>query len=183
MLFRSVRLLGYLERAHMGSLQEALDSPVRPADIVATRVYRCKYGFGLNVEQEIIKNVGIFMRLGWNDGRTEGWIFDDVDHAASLGISIKGEAWGRPNDTFGFAGAINGLPDVHKRFFAAGGTGILAGDGALNYGLETNVETYYDAQICNGVHLAFDYQFISNPAYNRDRGPVSVFAARMHWEF
>jgi high affinity Mn2+ porin len=28
-----------------------------------------------------------------------------------------------------------------------------------------------------------DYQFVVNPAFNRDRGPVSVFGTRIHWEF
>ena len=140
----AVRFLAYLNSAHMGSFQEALDSPVRPADIVATRDYRYKYGFGLNFEQEIMKNIGIFSRLGWNDGQTEAWVFADVDRTASLGLSIKGQFWDRPGDTVGLAGAINGLTPVHRDFFAAGGTGILAGDGALTYGLEKIAEVYYD---------------------------------------
>ena len=179
----AVRVLGYLEHAHMGSFQEATDSFERPADITVSRDYRFKYGFGLNLEQEIVKNVGVFARLGWNDGRTEDWAFDDVDRTVSAGVSVKGEAWGRPNDVFGVAGALNGITGVHRAFLAAGGTGILAGDGALNYGLEKIVEAYYDAQIFKGVHVALDYQFVSDPAFNRDRGPVSVFAGRLRWEF
>ena len=179
----AIRLLAYLNQAHMGSFQEAIDSPTRPANIEATRAYRTKYGFGLNLNQEIVKNVGVFSRLGWNDGQTESWTFADVDRTASVGVSIKGEAWRRPNDTFGLAGVINGLSSIHSDFFAAGGTGILAGDGALNYGWETTLETYYDFQIWKTLHVAVDYQFVSNPAYNRDRGPVSVFGARLHWEF
>jgi high affinity Mn2+ porin len=96
---------------------------------------------------------------------------------------VKGEAWERPDDTFGVAGVLNGLSDVHRKFFATGGTGILAGDGALNYGLEKIVETYYDCAIWKSVHLAVDYQFVADPAYNRDRGPVSIFGGRLHWEF
>jgi high affinity Mn2+ porin len=179
----TVRLLGFLASAHMGSFQEAINSDIRPADITATEAYRFKYGFGLNIDQEIVKNIGVFARLGWNDGRTEDWSFDDVDHTVSAGVSVKGEAWRRPDDVFAVGGVINGITSVHAQFFADGGTGILAGDGNLNYGLEKIVEAYYDAQIFKGVHLAFDYQFIANPAYNRDRGPVSVFAGRLHWEF
>ncbi len=179
----AVRFLASLTRANMGSYQEALDNPVRPADIVATRQYRYKYGFGLNVEQEVVKNVGVFTRLGWSDGHTESWFFSDVDRTATLGLSIKGQFWGRPNDVFGLAGAINGASRVHQEFFAAGGTGILGGDGALNYGWEKVLETYYDVQIWKTIRFALDYQFVSNPAYNRDRGPVSVFGARLHWEF
>jgi high affinity Mn2+ porin len=179
----AVRFLAYLNRAHMGSFQAVLDSSTHPADIVATRAYRFKYGFGLNVDQELTKGVGVFTRLGWSDGHTEAWTFADVDAAATLGLSIKGESWKRPNDTFGLAGIINGITRVHQEFFEAGGVGILAGDGHLNYGLEKILETYYDFQIWKSIHGALDYQFITDPAYNRDRGPVSVVAARLHWEF
>ena len=153
-----------------------------PADIEATRAYRYKYGFGLNMEQEIFKNVGAFARLGWSDGQNEAWVFADVDQTASLGLSIKGEFWGRANDTVGLAGIINGISRVHQEFLAAGGAGILAEDGNLDYGLERILETYYDFQIWKTLHGALDYQFITDPAYNRDRGPVSVFGARLHWE-
>jgi high affinity Mn2+ porin len=110
-------------------------------------------------------------------------MFSDVDYTATAGISIKGESWHRPDDTFGLAGVMNGISKVHQEFFEAGGTGILAGDGHLNYGWEKIVETYYDFKMWKSIHGAFDYQFISDPAFNRDRGPVSVFGARMHWEF
>jgi high affinity Mn2+ porin len=179
----TVRLLAYLNHANMGSYQAAVDSPIRPADIEATRAYRSKFGFGFNLEQELVKNIGVFSRLGWSDGQNEAWCFADVDRTATLGLSIKGEGWGRPGDTVGLAGVLNAISHEHRDFFAAGGLGILAGDGQLNYGLEQGLETYYDAQIWKTLHVAFDYQFIVNPAYNRDRGPVSVFAGRMHWEF
>ena len=179
----AIRLLTYLNRANMGSYQAAVDSPTRPADIVATRDYRYKYGFGLNMEQEVAKNVGVFSRLGWSDGRNEGWVFSDVDYSASAGVSIKGEAWRRPDDTFGLAGVLNGISKSHREFLAAGGLGILAGDGNLNYGWEKIIEAYYDFRVWKTVHTTLDYQFISNPAFNQDRGPVSVFGARLHWEF
>lgn len=179
----AVRLLAFLNRANMGSFQEALDSPARPADIMATRAYRLKYGFGLNVQQELTPSIGTFLRLGWNNGAAESWMFADVDRTATLGLSVKGASWGRPNDTFGLAGGLNGVSRVHRDFFAAGGLGLLAGDGTLTYGWEQLLETYYDVQIWKTLHGAVDYQFVSHPAYNRDRGPVSVFAARLHWEF
>lgn len=179
----AVRFLSYLNQANMGSYQAALDSSTRPADILATRSYRLKFGFGLNLEQEILKNVGLFARLGWSDGRNEAWAFADVDRAASAGLSIKGEFWHRPNDTLGIGNSVNALSRVHQQFLAAGGAGILAGDGALSYDLEEALETYYDFQIWRTIHAALDYQFVVNPAYNRDRGPVSFFAARLHWEF
>ena len=179
----TVRLLSYLNSAHMGSYQEAIDNPVRPPDLAATRAYRYKYGFGLNLEQEIWTNVGVFSRLGWGDGNTEAWTFTDVDRTATAGISVKGGSWHRPFDTLGLAGAINGISTIHQEFFEAGGTGILAGDGSLSYGLEGVLETYYDFQIWKTIRAALDYQFVNNPAFNRDRGPVSVFAGRLHWEF
>lgn len=179
----AVRLLGYVNRAHMGSYQAALDNPVRPADIVATRAYRHKFGFGLNVEQEVTRYLGAFMRLGWSDGRTESWSFNDADRAASAGLSAKGDWWGRPGDTFGVGGVVSSLSHAHHEFFGEGGLGILVGDGKITYRMEKVVETYYDWQIWKNLHGALDYQFISDPAFNRDRGPVSVFGARLHWEF
>jgi high affinity Mn2+ porin len=167
----------------MGSYQAAIDNPARPADIEATRQYRQKFGFGLNLEQEIAKNIGLFARLGWSDGRTEAWVFSDVDRTATVGISIKGEFWQRPEDTLGLANAVNGIAKVHQEFLAAGGTGILAGDGALNYALEDALEIYYDFQVWKTIHVALDYQFLLNPAFNQDRGPVSILGARLHWEF
>ncbi len=179
----AVRLLGYLNHANMGSYQAALDNATRPADIEVTRAYRYKYGFGLNLEQELAKNVGVFSRLGWSEGENEAWVFADVDRTATAGVSIKGESWHRPNDTFGLAGVINAISPVHQKFFETGGTGILAGDGALSYGWEETLETYYEFRLGQHVGVTFDYEFVMNPAYNRDRGPVSVFAGRLHWEF
>jgi high affinity Mn2+ porin len=178
-----IRVLGFLNRAPMGSYQAAANSSLRPADILAVEADRYKYGFGLNVEQEVTRNIGVFSRLGWSDGHTEAWAFSDVDRAATLGVSFKGEFWHRPNDTLGLAGVLSGISRAHQQFLAAGGTGILAGDGALNYGWEKVIETYYDFQIWRTLHATLDYQFVSNPAFNRDRGPVSILGARLHWEF
>lgn len=179
----TVRLLAYLNSAHMGSYQQAVDDSTRPADIMATRACRYKYGFGLNMEQEIAKDLGVFSRLGWSDGQNEAWVFADVDRTATLGLSLKGESWHRPDDTFGLAGVLNGISHVHQQFFEAGGTGILAGDGALNYGWEEAIETYYDFSVWKSLHATLDYQFVSNPAFNGARGPISIFGARLHWEF
>ena len=178
-----IRLLTFVNRAHMGSYQAALDNPARPANIEATRTYRYKFGFGLNIEQELARNLGAFARLGWSDGDNEAWVFGDVDRTVTAGLSLKGEAWHRPEDTVGLAGVLNGISRVHRDFLAAGGTGILAGDGALNYGLEEILETYYDFHVWKSVHTTLDYQFINHPAFNRDRGPVSVIGARLHWSF
>ncbi len=179
----TARLLGYAMRAHMGSFDAALDSPTRPADIAATREYRYKYGFGLNLEQELVKDVGAFSRLGWNNDQTEPWCFTDVGRTVSLGVSIKGGRWHRPDDTFAVAGVLNGISHVHQEFLEAGGTGILVGDGKLTYGLEKIIETYYDFKLWKTIHGAVDFQYIEDPAFNRDRGPVAVLGGRLHWEF
>ncbi len=176
----AVRLLAFLNRAHMGSYGEAVAEDV---NIVSTRAYRYKYGFGLNFEQEIVKNIGFFSRLGWSDGHNEAWVFSDVDRTATAGFSIKGEFWRRPNDTIGIAGVLDGASTIHQQYLANGGTGILAGDGALSYAWEKDLETYYDIAFCAHVHGALDYQFISDPAFNRARGPVNVIGARLHIEF
>jgi len=178
-----LRLLAYLNRAHMGSYAEAVENPTRPADIEATRDYRYKYGFGLNLEQELTQSIGIFSRLGWSDGQNEAWVFSDVDRTATAGVSVKGDWWGRPKDTLGLAGVLNAASKNHRDFLAAGGTGILAGDGNLTYRLEKALEIYYAFQVWRTVYATIDYQFIADPAFNRDRGPVSVLGGRLHWEF
>ena len=177
-----VRFLTYVNRAHMGSYEDAVDSAT-PSDIVATRACRYKYGVCLNLEQEVFKDVGLFSRLGWSDGHTEAWVYSDVDDSASMGVSLNGELWDRANDTFGMAGVLSAASRIHRQFLEDGGTGILAGDGALNYGLEKAMETYYNFQVWKTLHVTADYQFILDPAFNRARGPVSVLGGRIHWEF
>ncbi len=181
----AIRFLAYLNQAHMGSYQAAINNFIQGGsiDITQTRADRFKYGFGLNWEQEITENIGVFSRLGWSDGHNEAWAYSDVDRTVSLGLSIKGGSWHRPDDTFGLAGVVNALSPVHQQFFADGGTGILAGDGALHYGWEKALETYYDFKIWKSLHAAVDYQFIADPAFDQDRGPISIFGTRLHWEF
>ena len=116
--------------------------------------------------------------------QVEPWDFTDIDRTVQAGVSITGKQWGRPDDTIGIAGVINGLAPVHAAYFAAGGMGVLIGDGQLpNYGLEQIIETYYSYAITSTTKVSFDYQFIANPAYNTQRGPVNVFAGRFHTAF
>lgn len=180
----AVRVLGYLNRAQMGAYGAALAAGTSPADIIATRAgYRHKFGAGLNWEQAVTTSVGAFARLGWADGRTEAWHFNDVDHTATAGLSLRGRAWGRAADTFALGGGINGISRVHQDYLAAGGLGILAGDGALNYGWEQFLEAYYDCALNRWLHASAHYEFVANPAFNQDRGPVHIFAVRAHLEF
>ena len=125
----------------------------------------------------------MFSRLSWNDGKNEEMAFTDVDASASLGAVFKGALWGRADDKIGIAGAINALSAEHRAFIAAGGLGILIGDGRLNYREEQVLEAYYAVNLNKWSTLTLDYQFIANPAYNADRGPVSVFGGRLHAEF
>jgi len=153
-------------------------------DVIAgIRHVNPKYGFYANLEQQVMADVGVFARASWNNGQTEILSFTDIDRSLSGGVSIKGSRWGRPDDTIGVGGAVNGLSAAHRDFLAAGGVGLLIGDGRLNYRPEQIVEAYYAYQLRKGVTVTADYQFIANPAYNADRGPVSVFSGRLHGEF
>jgi high affinity Mn2+ porin len=179
-----IRLLGWLERAHMGSYRETLADPSLMADIALTRRYRYQYGFALDVEQEIAKDLGAFLRASWRDGQEEVWQFTDIDRSLSGGLQLKGSSWNRAGDTVGLAGILDGISSAHRDFLAAGGLGVTIGDGKLpNYAPEGVLEIYYDAEIIKNVHLAIDYQFIGNPGYNADRGPVNVFSSRFHFQF
>ncbi|MEW6766464.1 MAG: carbohydrate porin [Pseudomonadota bacterium] len=149
----------------------------------ASRRTRSKYGFYANAEQQIASDVGVFARASWNDGQNEILSFTDIDRSVSGGVSIKGNSWGRPSDTFAFGGAVNGLSGAHRAFLAAGGNGLLIGDGQLNYSTERIVETYYAFALSKAFTFTTNYQLIVNPAYNMDRGPVSIFSGRLHGEF
>jgi high affinity Mn2+ porin len=178
--------LVFLNRANMGSLEEATDIALAtgaPADIAAVRTDRWKVGFLLNLEQAITADLGFFARASWNDGRTEDWAFTDVDRSVSAGLSLKGTSWGRAPDTVGLAAVVDMLSKAHRNFFAAGGLGILVGDGQLDYAPETILEAYYNWQVTGPVLIGPDYQFVVNPGYEEARGPVSIFAVRLHIEF
>jgi high affinity Mn2+ porin len=178
-----VRLWAFLNHAHMGKYGDALDQMPTSPDVTATRAYRFKYGYGGNIEQEITPDLGFFLKYGWNDGQTESWAFTAVDSTLALGLVLKGRCWCRPNDTLGAALVVNGLSDIHRDYLAAGGFDFIIGDGKLNYALETIFETFYSLQIHKGISTSFDYQWVNNPAYNGDRGPVSIITGRFHIEF
>ncbi len=178
-----LRLIGWINLAYSGSYIETLADPNLNLDISQTRRSRTKYGFVVNVEQALSDQFGVFSRLSWNDGRNEIMAFTDIDSSASFGGVWKGTAWGRPFDRIGVAGAINALSADHRAFTAAGGLGVLIGDGRLNYRPEQLLETYYSFGLDRWTTLTFDYQRIANPAYNADRGPVSIYTGRLHASF
>jgi high affinity Mn2+ porin len=182
-----IKLTGFLSRGRAGNFSDAValaQATGQPADINAVRSYTSRPGISLNVEQQVTDTLGLFLRAGWADGAIEPWDFTDIDRTVSGGVSINGKSWGRPDDTIGVAGVINGISSAHVAFFNAGGLGILIGDGQLpNYATEKIFEAYYSYALTTATRLTFDYQFIDNPGYNADRGPVNVFAARAHWQF
>jgi high affinity Mn2+ porin len=182
-----LKVTGFLNRGRAGRYQDAITLAQitgEPADIIAVRRYTSRPGVSMNLEQQISDTVGVFGRAGWADPNVEPWDFTDVDRTVSGGVSINGKNWGRPDDTVGIAGIVNSISGVHQAFLDAGGLGILIGDGQLpNPGLEKIFETYYSYALSPEMRVSFDYQFIVNPAYNRDRGPVNTFAGRFHAQF
>jgi high affinity Mn2+ porin len=187
-----LKVTGYLERGNMGTFSDAVALSQLPGPLfgdptnalAAVRHYQSRPGVSLNLEQQVNETVGVFARAGWADGQQEPWDFTDIDRTVQAGVSINGKSWNRPDDTIGVAGIVNGIDPAHQAYFAAGGLGVLVGDGALpSYGLEQILEAYYSYAISPTMKVSFDYQFIANPGYNADRGPVNVFAGRFHSTF
>jgi high affinity Mn2+ porin len=183
----AVKLTGFVSRGRMGLYADALalaTSTGAPPSVALVRRYRGRAGVSLDLQQSLGADLGLFARAGIADGDVEPYEFADIDRTVSAGLSLKGRRWGRPLDTVGLAGVDNAISRIHQRYLAAGGLGILVGDGQLPHpGDEHILETYYDVGVTRALHLSFDYQFIDNPAYNTDRGPVSVVAARLHAQF
>ncbi len=176
----------FLTRGRMGSFEDAIQLAALsggPANIAAVRQYQSRGGVSMNLEQQLIPNVGFFARAGLADGDKEPYEFTDVDRTIAAGLSVSGKQWGRDDDTFGIAGVVNGISKTHEAFLNAGGLGILVGDGQLpNPGTERILETYYSFPVLYS-RVTLDYQLIVNPAYNRDRGPVSVLGFRVHTQY
>ncbi|MBR1222290.1 carbohydrate porin [Bradyrhizobium sp. U87765 SZCCT0131] len=179
----------FANRGNTGTYRDALgivavDPTIAINDAMASiRENRVKYGYYANLEQAVTEDIGVFARWSWNDGKSEILSFTDIDRSLSGGVSIKGRAWGRPDDTIGIGGALNGLSVAHRDFLAAGGTGLLIGDGRINYSMEKILEAYYAWRVNGWSTVTLDYQFVASPAYNADRGPVSIMALRAHAEF
>jgi high affinity Mn2+ porin len=179
----AVRVLGFENREDAGTYREVLQISGNAPDLTPTRRSGTeKYGFGLNFEQALSDDAGLFGRYGWNDGKTETWAITEIDRSLSGGISVKGSRWERSRDAVGLAMVRNYLSGYHRCFLAAGGYGFIIGDGRLNYAPEQILEAYYAFRINNSWTVTGDYQHIVNPADNRDRGPVSVATIRLHWE-
>lgn len=180
----AVRFLAFLNEARMGSYREAVSASPEAPDVTATRaVGRAKYGFGLNLEQALTDDVGLFLRLGWNDGKTESWAFTEVERTVAFGVSSGGRVWGRPSDRLGAGFASNGISGDHRAYLGAGGYGFMLGDGRINYSAERVLDVFYSFSAMEGASISVEVQRFWNPAFNQDRGPVSVIGARLHIEF
>ena len=181
-----LKLLGFLNRGHMGSYADAVrlaQGTALPPDTDLVRNYASRPGLAVDLEQQVADNLGLFLRASLNDGSKEAYEFTEINRALSAGIALDGAGWGRPGDTVGVAGVVNALSGPARRYFGAGGMGILIGDRRLaRYGTEDIAEAYYRLPVTEQLSVSVDYQFVAHPAYNRDRGPVSILAIRLHAE-
>lgn len=182
-----LKLTGFVTHGRQGRFAHAVALAAAdgaPADVSRVRHVADRAGVGLGLEQELCPGIGLFARAGVADGRYESYEFTDADRTVSAGLSVGGKPWGRPGDQIELAGVLNGASRARKAYLTAGGLGILIGDGALHHaGDEHILESYYDLGLGKGAHLTLDYQWIENPGYNRDRGPISLFALRVHGQF
>lgn len=180
-------LTGFLTHGRMGFFDDATAlarATGQPADIAAVRRYATRSGLSLNLEQAIGGDRGLFLRAGEADGASEPFEFADIDRTVAVGLSQGGKPWGRDGDRAAVAVVVNDISKAHQTFLDAGGTGILVGDGQLPHpGAEGIIEAYYSLQVVKGLHATLDYQFVQNPAYNRDRGPVSILGLRLHAQY
>jgi high affinity Mn2+ porin len=181
----TVRILTFLNNGKFGNYNLAIAQNPTSPNIDTTQAYgRHKFGFGINADQYLNKDFGVFAKLSYNDGRTETWFFTEIDRSVSFGGILKGRQWHRADDELGLAFIGSGLSAPHRNYLAAGGYGFIIGDGKLNYAPELIAELFYKINAYqHKFYLTPDYQFIVNPAYNHDRGPVNVFALRAHMEF
>lgn len=182
-----IKILFFNNRGRMANYSDAVllgqETGTTP-DVSQVRKYSSRPGAALNLEQEILPDVGAFARASLSDGHKEAYEFTDVDQSMAVGVSVKGDRWGRPSDTLGLAGVINDISKDARAYFAAGGLGIVIGDGQLpQYGLEKILELYYKVTVTDWASFSADYQHVDNPAYDAARGPVEIFGCRIHLEF
>ncbi|MEP7043228.1 MAG: carbohydrate porin [Dokdonella sp.] len=180
----ALRLLAFRNVARMGDYQDAIAFALANAttpDIRADdRDGRHKYGYTANMELPLADQgeTGLFARAGWNDGRTESFAFTEVDRTISVGAQISGAHWLCPDDHVGIALVDDSLSAQHRDYLAAGGSGFVLGDGALNYAHEQILEAYYRFQPLAHLQISPDFQLVHNPGYNRARGPARFVALR-----
>jgi len=182
-----LKLTGFLTRGRMGDYTDAVllgEQTGQPASTALVREYKSRTGISANLEQAITAQFGLFARAGIAEGGREAYEFTDIDKTFAIGLSLKGTVWARPDDTVGLATVLDDISRRAKNYFAAGGLGILIGDGALPLSAPEQVaETYYNYALTSYFHISADYEFVNNPAYNRLRGPISIMALRLHVQY
>ena len=183
----TIRLLAYTNYANMGIYRNQIIKAAAqgvPPDITnhPWHITR-KYGFGVNLEQNLARDVNAFARWGWDNGKTESFAYTELDLTVAEGVVVNGGKWRRRQDRAGIAFVSNGIKKDHQNYLAAGGYGFLIGDGRLNYGRENVLESFYTVHTWRGIYFAPGLQYVVNPGYNRDRGPVLVPSFRAHVEF
>ena len=183
-----LRLLAYTNYANMGIYRQAIanfEAGLTPIPEITDHPWHItrKYGFGVNIEQNLTRYLTAFTRFGWDNGKTESFAYTEVDQTFAGGLGASGVWWHRKQDRAGVAVVSNAIKKDHQIYLADGGLGFLLGDGKLNYGRENIVETYYTIHAWRGIYVAPGLQHIVDPGYNRDRGPVLVPSFRAHVEF
>ncbi len=180
----SVRVTPFFNYARMGGFSDAVVAAnAGNPDVANVRRDRAKLGFGLGLDQNFTRDLGLFGRYSWNDGRTETYAFAEIDRSLTTGLSMRGRFWFRPRDTVAVAFVQDEISDSHRNYLAAGGLGNFLGDGWLNYQPERVFEAYYSFNAFAGLWLTLDGQYVMNPGYNTDRGPVKFVACRLHFEY
>ncbi len=199
----AVRVLGYRNRENMGRFNEAIAAfqadPRKNAttctgcnygsgntgapDLCWVRRPNTKVGIGVNLEQHITDDVGVFARGMISDGRTEVYAFTSTDRSLSFGIAGKGSLWKRPIDVAGVGAGFGWISKPHADYLGMGGIDGFVGDGHIRQAAESVIDLFYSVNVASSVWLSADYQRLWNPAFNADRGPVDVFGVRVHAEF
>jgi high affinity Mn2+ porin len=199
----AVRLLAYRNRVVTGRFDEAIaalkadpsmnakactgysynSGNATAPDLCWVRRPNTKVGIGISVEQHITDDIGVFFRGMYSDGRTEVDAFNPADRSITLGAVAKGAEWHRPFDVAGVGFGMGFISDVHAEYLRMGGVDGFVGDGNLRQAPESVVEGFYSLNLLKAIWLTADYQFISNPGFNADRGPVHVLGTRVHAEY
>jgi high affinity Mn2+ porin len=181
--------------ANLGTYGNAIASANTPCAIAANggiaapalscvRTYTQKVDAHINIEQAITQDIGVFTRVGWAPGYIEDLAVTDTNFFFSGGASVTGRMWGRPADTIGVAYIYNRISQAEQNYLNLGGLGSFVGDGLLTNPLAENVfEAYYSWQLNAQTSLTFDYQLFASPGFNGDRGPINIFATRLHWQY
>ncbi len=179
----TVRVIGWLLSADLGSYWDTVNDPSEDMDITQTAKYRLQFGFALSADQEITKDLGIFTRISWGQPNDEAFMFSDMMQGIAVGSQLAGTAWSRADDTVGLANTVSALSQGQATYYNNSGQGMVIGDGHISYAPEDVTELYYNAQLVKHVNLTGDFQLADNPGFNSDRGPVYIFGVRLHVEY